>query len=132
MASQRIQRVQKLLRAAISEIIQRKLKDPRVGMVTVTRVDVSPDLRNASVFISLVKEEESEEEALAGLKSAAGFIRSELMHELHLRPMPLLEFDIDRALHEGARTLDLLDQIRHEHNDDVHGPGPSGSADSDQ
>jgi ribosome-binding factor A len=132
MASQRVRRVQKLLRAAISEIILRKLKDPRVGMVTVTRVDVSPDLHNASVFISLVKEEESEEEALAGLRSAAGFIRSELMHELHLRPVPVLEFDIDRALHEGARTLDLLDRIRHEHTDDVHGPGPGDSAGSEQ
>jgi len=132
MASQRVRRVQKLLRAAISDIIQRKLKDPRVGMVTVTRVEVSPDLRNASVLISLVKEEESEEEALAGLKSAAGFIRAELMHELHLRPMPVFEFDIDRALHEGARTLDLLDRIRHEHTDDVPGSGPGGSADSEQ
>lgn len=114
MPSQRIERVQKLLRSEISTVLLTKLKDPRVGMVTITEVDVSPDLRHARVFVSLVREEESESEALAGLKSAAGFIRSELMRVLHLRPMPVLEFELDRSLARGAHTLDLLDRIRDE------------------
>lgn len=114
MPSQRIERVQKLLRSEISTVVRTKLKDPRVGMVTITEVDASPDLRNARVFVSLVKEEESEAEALAGLRSAAGFIRSELMRVLHLRPMPVFEFELDRSLARGARTLDLLDRIRDE------------------
>ncbi len=114
MPSQRIERVQKLLRSEISTVLRTKLKDPRVGMVTITEVDASPDLRQARVFVSLVREEESESEALAGLKSAAGFIRSELMRVLHLRPMPVLEFELDRSLARGARTLDLLDRIRDE------------------
>jgi ribosome-binding factor A len=120
MASQRIERVQKLLRSEISTILLRKSKDPRVGMVTVTEVDVSPDLKNARVFFSVLGDSEAESAAEAGLRRAAGFVRSELMKVLHLRPMPVLEFEIDRALERGSRTLDLLDRIRHEHED--HGP----------
>jgi len=132
MASQRIERVQKLLRAEISSVLQRKLKDPRVGMVTVTEVDASPDLKTARVFFSVLKEDESEAEALAGLKSAAGFIRSELMRVLHLRPMPVLEFELDRSLARGAHTLDLLDQVLHEQEDDGPRAGPSDPSRSEQ
>jgi len=132
MASQRIERVQKLLRSEISSILQRKLKDPRVGMVTITEVDASPDLKTARVFFSVLKEDESEAEALAGLKSAAGFIRSELMRVLHLRPMPVLEFDLDASLARGARTLDLLDQVLHEQEDDDPRAGPGDPSRSQQ
>jgi ribosome-binding factor A len=132
MASQRIERVQKLLRSEISSILLRKLKDPRVGMVTITEVNASPDLKTAQVFFSVLKEDESEAEALAGLKSAAGFIRSELMRVLHLRPMPVLEFDLDASLARGARTLDLLDQVLHEQEDDDPRAGPSDPSRSEQ
>jgi len=132
MASQRIERVQKLLRSEISSILLRKLKDPRVGMVTITEVNASPDLKTAQVFFSGLKEDESEAEALAGLKSAAGFIRSELMRVLHLRPMPVLEFDLDASLARGARTLDLLDQVLHEQEDDDPRAGPSDPSRSEQ
>jgi ribosome-binding factor A len=123
MPSQRIERVQRLLRSEISSVMQRKLKDPRVGMVTITDVDVSPDLKNARVYVSILGEDKSE--TLAGLRSAAGFIRSELMKVLHLRPMPVLEFAIDESLARAERTLDLLDQIRHEQENERprHGPG---------
>ncbi len=116
MPSQRIERVQRLLRAEISEVIQRKLKDPRIGMVTITEVIVSPDLKNARVYISVLGEGKSETQA--GLRSAAGFIRSELMKVLHLRPMPVFEFVIDESLERGTHTLDLMDQIRHEQEDE--------------
>jgi ribosome-binding factor A len=124
MPSRRIERVQKLLRSEISTVLLTKLKDPRVGMVTITEVDASPDLRHARVFVSLVKNDESVSEALAGLKSAASFIRSQLMRTLHLRPMPVLEFEVDRSLARGAHTLDLLDQIKDERE---HG-GPRAEA----
>jgi ribosome-binding factor A len=120
MASQRIERVKKLLRSEISSVLQRKIKDPRISMVTVTEVNVSPDLKNARVYVSVIGGSEAEAEVLAGLGSAAGFVRSELMKVLHLRPMPALEFEIDRSLERGSHTLDLLDRIRHEHED--HGP----------
>ena len=117
MPSQRIERVQKLLRSEISLIFQRKIKDPRITMVTVTEVDVSHDLKNARAYVSVIGGPDAEAEVLAGLRSAAGFIRSELMKVLHLRPMPVLEFEHDRSLALGSRTLDLLDRIRHEHED---------------
>jgi ribosome-binding factor A len=114
MASLRIQRIQNLLRAEISTILQRKLKDPRVKMVTIISIEVSADLGQARVFISVYGGRKLKENALEGLRSAAGFIRSELMRELHLRPMPHLEFHTDESLDRGARTLDLLEQIRYE------------------
>jgi ribosome-binding factor A len=114
MPSQRIERVQKLLRSEISSILLRKTKDPRVSMITITEVDASPDLKNARVYFSTLGGQEAESAALAGLRSAAGFIRAELMKVLHLRPMPVLEFAVDRSLARGSRTLDILDRIRHE------------------
>jgi ribosome-binding factor A len=114
MPSLRVQRVQNLLRSEIAEILQRKLKDPRVEMVTISFVEASPDLRQARVFVSVYGDREARDVALDGLKSAAGFIRSELMKVLHLRPMPFLEFQADESLARGARTLNLLEKIRHE------------------
>jgi len=114
MPSQRMQRVQSLLRAEISEVLQRKLKDPRVSMVTITRVEADPDLHQARVFVSVYGEPDHQRTALAGLRSAAGYIRSEMMHVLHLRPMPSLDFRLDESLALGARTLDMLDHIHHE------------------
>jgi ribosome-binding factor A len=130
MASQRIERVQNLLRSEISMILLRKIKDPRVRMVTVTEVDASPDLKQARVWVSVLQDDE--EEVLAGLQSAAGFIRSELMRVLHLRPMPVLSFDLDRALERGARTLDLLDQLHDEQEDRASRPGSGDTTDSQQ
>jgi len=114
MASQRIQRVQNLLRSEISTVIQRRIKDPRVAMVTITRLEVDPDLRHARVFVSVLGDRDARVTALAGLHSAARFIRSELMKVLHLRPVPELDFRDDQSLARAARTLDLLDQIRDE------------------
>lgn len=132
MPSQRILRVQNLLRSEISTIFQRKLKDPRVTMVTITEVDVAPDLKHARVFISVYGGTEAEAETLAGLRSAAGFIRIELMKVLHLRPMPALEFEVDQTLERAAHTLDLLDRVTHEQADIEPGSGAGQGADSEQ
>ncbi len=129
MPSQRIHRVQNLLRAEISTILLRKLKDPRVHMATISEVDVSPDLKNAHVWVSVYGEKEYREEALEGLRSAAGFIRAELMKVLSLRPMPYINFDLDTSLERGAHTLDVLDQALHEHEDQPGGE-PGSAADS--
>jgi len=135
MVSLRMERVQRLLRSEISSIILRKLKDPRVGMVTVTEVDASPDLKTARIFFTVMGHERDDEaavESLAGLRSAAGFIRSELMRVLHLRPMPALEFEMDRSLEQGMRTLDLLDQIRDEHEHEEPSAEADDSANRDE
>jgi ribosome-binding factor A len=127
MPSQRIARVQRLLRAEISEVLRRKLKDPRIGMVSITEVYVSPDLKNARVYLSVLGEDASE--TLTGLRSAAGFIRAELMKVLHLRPIPVFEFAIDESLARGAHTLDLMDRIRHEQEDEPPRDGAGDRAD---
>ena len=132
MASQRIRRVQNLLRSEISNVILLKLKDPRVGMVTITEVEADADLKHARVFVSVLGSGEELEDALAGLSSGAGFIRSELMKVLHLRPMPILDFEADDSLARGARTLDLLERIAHEHRDDDPRSGTRDRADSDE
>jgi len=128
----RMQRVQNLLRAEISTILQRKLKDPRVTMVTISRLEVSPDLRAARVFVDMYGSKEKRAEALEGLRSASGFIRGELMKVLHLRPMPHLEFHADESLAQATRTLDLLEQIRHEQEHRDAAVEPSGQPDPEQ
>jgi len=132
MASQRIRRVQNLLRSEISNVVLLKLKDPRVGMVTITEVEADADLKHARVFVSVLGSREQRDEALAGLTSGAGFIRSELMKVLHLRPMPILDFQADDSLARGARTLDLLERIAHEQEDDDPRSGARDRADSDE
>ena len=126
MPSQRVERVQKLLRSEISEVILRRLKDPRVGMATITDVRVTPDLKTARVFVSVYGGGDEEATTVEGLQSGAGFIRAELMKVLHLRPMPFLEFVADDSLARGARTLDLLDKIRDERESDDPQSGAGG------
>jgi len=130
--SQRLQRVQNLLRSEISAVLQRRLKDPRVGMVTITQVEADADLRRARVFVSVYGDAAQQAAALQGLRSGAGFIRAELMKVLHLRPMPTLEFQADPSLARGARILDLLDHIRHEQEDNQSRSGASDPPDSEQ
>jgi len=131
-ASQRVQRVQNLLRSEISLAIQRKLKDPRVAMTTISSVEVSPDLKQARVFVSVYGDDRTRRVALEGLASAAGFIRMELMKVLHLRPIPHLEFRFDESLARGAQTLDLLEQIRHERQETDASAEAGGSTDPQQ
>ncbi len=98
-------------------------------MVTISEVDVSPDLKNAHVWVSVYGEKEYREEAIEGLRSAAGYIRAELMKVLSLRPMPYINFTLDTSLERGAHTLDVLDQALHEHKDQPGGE-PGDSTDS--
>lgn len=131
MASQRIRRVQNLLRSEISTLLQRKIKDPRIGLVTITRVEADADLRHARVYVSVYGEAPAEATSLDGLRSGAGYIRSELMKVLHLRPMPVLDFRVDDSLADGSRTLDLLDQMRDEQEDSSARPEAGGGTDSE-
>jgi ribosome-binding factor A len=127
-----MKRVQNLLRAEISNIMLRKLKDPRVRMATITEVDVAPDLKNAQVYISVYGDPALQEEVLQGLKSAAGFIHSELMRALNMRPMPYFTFVLDETLARGASILDLLDQVLHEEKPSEPGATPGDRADSEE
>lgn len=116
MATQRQERVGQLLREEISRIIERQLKDPRIGgMITVTEVEVTPDLRHARVFISVLGSDDEARASFETLERAAGFIRSELAKQhLRLRYLPELEFRRDESLARGARIFELLEQVKRE------------------
>jgi ribosome-binding factor A len=99
----------------LSEIIEREIQDPRIGLVTVTAVEVSPDLRHGRVFVTVLGDENQRKKALQGLRSAAGFARRSLSKRLHhLRRIPELSFDYDEAVEKSIRIEELLNQIKHE------------------
>jgi len=108
----RLSRVGETIRAEISEMILRDLKDPRIGLVTITDVVMSPDLRHARVYFSRIGTKEESEESLAGLTKASGYIRRELGRRLKLKFAPELRFLHDDSLETGARISDLLREIK--------------------
>ena len=115
MHGRRIDRIEEQMRIELSEIIEREIHDPRVGLTTVTAVKVSPDLRHGRVFVTVLGDETQRKKALEGLRSAASFVRRSLSHRLHhMRRIPELTFDYDEAVEKGMRIEELLDQIKHE------------------
>ena len=116
----RSQRVSDLLREEIADIIMHKLKDPRIGFITVTGVDLTDDLKIAIVYVSVLKEEEKTA-TLAILNAAKSFIRSELSKRVRLRYIPSVDFKTDASIEYGSKIDKLLDQDRKEAIDDLHG-----------
>ncbi|MFH1453301.1 MAG: 30S ribosome-binding factor RbfA [Armatimonadota bacterium] len=113
--SLRISKLNKLLKQEISDIIL-KLKDPRIGFVSITEVDTSADLRHAKVFISILGTEEEKKKSLEGLNSACGFIRHELMSRIKIRNIPGVSFVYDNSIERGTRILNLINKISSENN----------------
>jgi ribosome-binding factor A len=115
MPGRRIDQIEKLLRIELSEIIEREIHDPRVGLTTVTAVKVSPDLRHGHVFVTVLGDDAQRKKAIEGLRSAASFVRRSLSKRLHhMKRIPELTFDYDEAIEKGIRIEQLLDQIKHE------------------
>jgi ribosome-binding factor A len=106
----RSQRVSDLLREEIADIIMYKLKDPRIGFITVTGVDVTSDLKMATVYVSVLKEEEKKT-TLDILKTAKSFVRSELSKRLKMKFIPTVDFQIDTSIEYGSRIDKLLKEI---------------------
>jgi ribosome-binding factor A len=107
----RSQRVSDLLREEIADIIMYKLKDPRIGFVTVTGVDMTPDLKLARVFVSILKEEEREL-TLEILEASKNFFRQALSKRLRMKFIPAIEFKLDTSIEYGYRIDRLLKEIR--------------------
>jgi len=108
----RIEQVNKLIRREISELLQREVKDPRLGnFVVVTEVATSPDLRHAKVFVSHMGNEAEKQEILMVLGAASGFLRNELSQRLRLRRIPELSFLWDDSIRQGDHILKLIDQV---------------------
>jgi len=111
MPTDRTRRVNEAVRHVLSEAITRELKDPRVGFVTVTAVDISPDLRNARVYVSVLGDDEVRAESLAGLRSAHGFLQRTIADELRIKHTPTLTFEYDDSVDRSLRVGELLEEI---------------------
>ena len=110
--SRRTERVNELLRQEISDLLLRELRDPRLdGLISITQVEVSPDLSNARVMVSVMSETATPGDALKALNSAAGFLHKELVHRLEMRRVPFLTFHLDTSIGDGAVVLAHLDQV---------------------
>ena len=118
MASNRIGRINEEIQKELSSLL-RNLKDPRVQntMISITRVETTPDLRFAKVYVSFLEENKAED-AMKGLKSAAGYLRRELGHTLQLRHTPELQWALDDSITYGARMLELINSLGVKHDDD--------------
>ena len=110
----RLQRVNQLIREEISHLVQRELKDPRLGFVTVTEVDVAKDLRSAKVYVSVLGSDAQWQASLEALESARGFIRNWLLPRLRLRSVPHLTFHPDRSMAHAAHIQTVLEGLRAE------------------
>ena len=110
--SVRANRVGEQMKKELGEIIGRKIKDPRIGFVTVTDVEVTGDLQQATIYISVLGDEEQKENTLKGLSKAKGFIRSEIGQRIRLRKTPEIIFEFDESIGYGNRIETLLKQIK--------------------
>ena len=111
MSSRRQQQVSEFLREEISEIMLRELNDPRLGLVSITHVDVSPDLRHARASVSVLGTREEFAAAVAALNGASGFIRHQLKPRMHTRHVPEISFRADHSMERAEEMARTLNQI---------------------
>ena len=104
----RSQRVQELLLEEISKLVQHGLKDPRIGFTTVTRIELSDNLKNAKVYVSIMGTDEQKEDSIEGLNSAKGYIRSCLGKNLHLRYIPEFHFKLDETAEHVEKITKII------------------------
>ncbi len=119
MASNRIGRINEEIQKELSALL-RKVKDPRVQdtMISITRVETTPDLRYAKIYVSFLQEDRAKD-AMKGLKSAAGYLRRELGHALQLRYTPELVWELDDSITYGAHMLELINSLEVNHHEDT-------------
>lgn len=111
--SQRTERVQKLARQVLGELVH-DLKDPRIGFATITAVRVSPDLRHARVWVSVLGTEDEQRATMKGLESAKPFLRGELGRQVRMKYLPELTFELDTGAAEAERLEKLLHTLHQE------------------
>ncbi|MFH0826686.1 MAG: 30S ribosome-binding factor RbfA [Candidatus Omnitrophota bacterium] len=108
-------RVREAIRREASIIIHDELKDPRLGFITVTRVEMTPDLRYARIFFSVLGKEEDYKKTQQALDSALGYIRSKIVQRINLRLAPDISFQADRSSEYSVRIQEVLEEIKHLH-----------------
>ncbi len=109
--SLRREKLQELFKEEVSAILQRRLRDPRIGFVSVTDVELSGDLRHAKIFVSVLGDEEAKRRTMAALDRAVGFVRGELGRRIALRYMPEVLFRLDESIERGTRVVALLREV---------------------
>jgi ribosome-binding factor A len=109
MAGARMRRINEVLREVVGAAISGDLIDPRIGFVTVTSVETSPDLRTAKVYVSVLGNEEEREETLSGLRSSRGVLQSRIAAETRMKRTPTLTFHYDDTIEQGVRISQLLE-----------------------
>lgn len=107
-----LRRTEQKIKRAVGRTIALDLKDPRIGMASVVDVDLSPDYRHANIYISVLGDEEEMRATFEGLKSARGFVRSELGEKVRMKYVPEIHFIQDRSIERGARIEEILKRIR--------------------
>lgn len=112
--SQRLMRIEHEIVRELSEIVHEELKDPRLGFVTITGCDISPDLRSARVFASPMGDHRVARETMKGLQSASGFLSSALGKRMRTRRTPALTFVRDDSIARGVRVTNIIDEVRRE------------------
>ncbi len=112
MKQMRRERIESFLRAELAQIIQRELKDPRVGFISVMSVKVTDDIKEAEVNVSIMGTEEEKRTSMRGLVAARGFIQALIASRISLRQTPILRFQMDSSIEKGIEMEQLLERIR--------------------
>ena len=113
MTSHRANRVAEEIKKEVTQMIRDEIKDPRVGFVTVTAVEVTPDIRYAKIFVSVYGEGEARANSLEALDKAKGLVRSEIGKRMRLRYAPEISFKFDPSIEHGAHIMKLLSEVKH-------------------
>jgi ribosome-binding factor A len=116
--SERMRRVNESVRQVLAEAVP-ELKDPRIGLVTVTGVDTAPDLRHAVVFVSVLGSEKKKRATMVGLDAAHGVLQARLARQLRMKRTPQLTFEYDQSVERGVRMSQLIDELAPEDDADV-------------
>jgi ribosome-binding factor A len=104
----RVDRISHLIKKEVADMLTREVKDPRIGMVSITEVKLSKDLRHAHIYYSVMGEEKAVSDSMIGLKRATGFIQRQLGHRLSLRYTPIVDFRFDTSLEQGSRMEQII------------------------
>lgn len=112
MGEHRQERLRELIKSEFGQILTRDLKDPRIGFVSVTDVEVSNDFSHVKIFVSIMGNDEAKRSSMEGLESAKGFIRTELGKRIRLRHTPEVHFIADNSIERGSRIFELLEEVK--------------------
>lgn len=118
--TRRTEKLQEFIKEQVSEIIQQHVRDPRIGFVSITDVEVSADIRHAKIFVSVLGDEDAKSGTMTGLDSALKFIRGELGRRLEMRYTPEIMFKLDTSIERGSRIVSLIRDVSQgaSHDDD--------------